>query len=56
MSYPGQVFEDPEYYDDHDFNYEAVPELLTEEDDELEDPTNFIAVIESFDPHNTVNS
>ena len=50
MSYPGQVFEDPEYYDD------AALELSDEDLEELEDPTNFIAVLERFNPFNTVNS
>jgi hypothetical protein len=41
MPYPGQVFEDPDYYDDED--YDAVPELLEENESD-------------FDPFNTVNS
>ena len=48
MSYHyGQVFEDPEYYNE---------EPVVEDDEELEDPTNFIAALEIFNPHNTINS
>lgn len=43
MPYPGQVFEDPDYYDDEDYDYDAVPELLEEDESD-------------FDPFNTVNS
>ena len=40
MSYPGQVFEDPEYYD-------------TDEDTSWEDDHE---IVDSYDPFETVNS
>lgn len=43
----GQVFEDPEYYDNEE------PEVDVEE---FEDPTDWIAALEVYSPHNTINS
>ena len=44
----GQVFEDPEYYD--------TEEPVVTEPEEFEDPTDWIAALEVYSPHNTINS
>ena len=41
------TFEDPMYDEDG---------VLVDEDYEMDDPTNFIAEIESYDPRDTINS
>lgn len=43
MPYPGQVFEDPDYYED-------------EWEEELVDEYEHAKELENFDPFNTVNS
>jgi hypothetical protein len=52
MSYFGQVLEDPEYYDEGD----QVWDDTLDDDDEFEDPTDFVSVMEHYNPFNTVNS
>ena len=51
MSHFGQVLEDPEYYDDAD---QAWDDGLDEE--EFEDPVDFVTELERYNPFNTVNS
>lgn len=46
--YYGQVFEDPEYYDDE--------EPIVDDIEEFEDPSDWISALEVYSPHNTVNS
>lgn len=47
-----QTLEDPEYYNDGDAQWDESLDI----DDEFDDPTDFVSVMESFDPFATVNS
>lgn len=49
--YYGQVLEDPEYYDEGDAVWDE-----TFDEDEFEDPTDFVTELERYNPFNTVNS
>lgn len=52
MSYYGQVFEDPEYYDELPSN----PEQPYDDNDELQDASDWFSTVEKYSPFETINS